>query len=414
MRSAIKALAGLALGLMGYTAVPATYIVPTQVPMTYTNPSAPVAPSPAALVGFTTLTFSSPSFSATNVDTTDACNPSQTSHVPCTKQWYLYHNSGANPAAGNGAGGSCLPNITFNSGVLVLLGCTTGPNGEITTAVPLNNGADWAGTGFGCGAYFEWTAVMSDSIASGNNACTSSASTCSGGWQALWSQPIEFSYTYASGSAYTWPGQGATYRLSLEDDAFELTQTGSNPYGSALHMLYGISGSTCTGTNCQLSSSITRGVTSGYVSSNSYTYGELWVPATASTKGYVKYFRGTPSVYGSEAQQSSITQSWDQFISQAPTSMPAGALGAGNAFATSCSALNGSGNSGNCVGVRTGAGQGVGNPTWVYGVHDLLHYAPIMGTGTGNVINGGSNAPPVLNISNFAVWQGTGACNITN
>lgn len=386
----MRRLFGIVLALLFALPASAQYIIATHGPVNYVGTPG-VVPSQASAQGFNTLTFQTTTFSATNVDVTDGCRAAMdaatSTVIPCAKQFYPYRASGANPLTGNGTGGSCLPNLQFVSGAMSLRGCTTGPNGQIATAVPNAGQSDWHGTAFFQG-YFE--ATMTWPSGNYNNTCTAGSTTATCGWIAFWAQPLQFSFLFngTPGSA-RWFGQGANYANTLEDDFFEWSGTDATHYmGSALHGAYGTYNVTCPPNYCRTNSAMTRMTTTGFNPATQHKYGWLWVAATASTAGSVSYYIDDVVQPGS--------QQWDQFqntgvapyipgnMSASPYSCPVG---------TKCT------------------------PTWTFGMHDLYRYVPIFGTGIGGAqISGGGTGPNPwpMNIYSFKVWQVDASQNLTN
>jgi hypothetical protein len=85
-----------------------------------------------------------------------------------------------------------------------------------------------------------------------------------------------------------------------------------------------------------------------------HRYGFLWVPATADTKGYAKYFF--------DAKEIGSGWSWQQFANQTPPPVP----------------------------------------PWLYGIIDKHHLLLILGTGVGEP----------MTVKSVAVWQQRGDDNL--
>jgi hypothetical protein len=82
--------------------------------------------------------------------------------------------------------------------------------------------------------------------------------------------------------ATQWPGQASNYGDWIETDFLEYNNGASNKYGNTIHNWYGVIGS---GKDVNPNfPSIT--VPAGFDWAKPHKYGFLWVPATATTKGY--------------------------------------------------------------------------------------------------------------------------------
>src|SRR5208282_3443137 len=183
-------------------------------------------------------------------------------------------------------------------------------------------------TAFGGGAYFQ--ATMSGP-----------------GPMSFWANAIE---TMAGVSDGTGPASQGNW---IEADIAEFDT--ANVYGFALHDWYGAVGSGNDVNTGAISGSPAQPAGANYSQPN--TYGFLWVPATATSQGYAKfYFNGT---------QVGNTITWNQYN---PANGPTPSLSNGSAFS----------------------------------VMDEQHLALILGAGSNS-----SNT-----VSNVEVWQASAAQNV--
>ncbi len=131
------------------------------------------------------------------------------------------------------------------------------------------------GTAFGGGFYVEavmrWTPVLSGSLPLG--------------WPSFWS--LNFEQNNATGIySNQWPGQAGGYTHSLEWDFMEYNAGNTSHFGVAMHDDFGIPGSTTT-VNPATGSPVSVGAADF---SQFHKFGYLWVPATASTSGFAKFY----------------------------------------------------------------------------------------------------------------------------
>lgn len=228
------------------------------------------APSIAAAVGYTTNTFGTTAFTSATVDITK----SYTSGF----QWYPFNFFGETPTTANvtlNADGSLTagegPN-TFSAAVASAAACTT-------SGLP-----GYIGTAFGGGAYIQATVKFNPTAFPGP-----------GGWPAFWSVGIEG----ALGTSQ-WPGQVAGYDHYIEPDIMEYFEgqfsAPLNQFSATTHDWYGVGGSS----NYQVSTPFTV-PQANFASYN--TAAMLWVPATATTAGYVNYYWN-----GAQVSHTSYTQ----------------------------------------------------------------------------------------------------------
>ena len=195
--------------------------------------------------------------------------------------------------------------IELNSNDSVtLLGDTTGPNGELTTASSSRDPEGFVGKAFGGGAYIEAEIKFDPNSTLDPNGC---------GWPSFWSLPIESSILEKN----QWAGQTIGYIHSVEADFLEyMPSTRMSTlagYGTALHDWYGIPNITCSKGLCQASMTTKNSLRIVPLNTdfNEYhRYGFLWVKATSNQKGYAKFYF--------DDEQVGPTQEWDQFNNQPP------------------------------------------------------------------------------------------------
>jgi hypothetical protein len=292
-------------------------------------------PEEATAHGYTVNTFSS-EFTAQTVDMNNSLNRGY--------KWYLF-NYYSKQAAPSG--------ITLNSDSSVtLLGDKTGALGALVSAVPYPGTNSFIGTAFGGGAYIE--AVFHYDPA---QVVAAHANGTRAPYPSFWSLPMEG--TIIPGGDQ-WVGQPAGYEHNVEVDMFEADLvTKPTAYGSGLHDWYGIRNKTCPGL-CgvgMVNPSGERDPPAGTNFTQFHTYGFLWVPATATTDGFIDAFF--------DGQLVGHTRSWTQFTNQAPTP--------------------------------------VGQP-WLFGRADQQHIFFILGTGVGEPYT----------IQSVNVWQKNASSNKTN
>jgi hypothetical protein len=306
--------------------------------LTLSSPLAALAAPPAEATqhGYTVNTFSS-NFTAQTVDMNNSRNRGY--------KWYLfdYFSKQADPLG-----------IRLNSdGTVTLLGDKTGALGALASAVPYRGTNTFVGTAFGGGAYIE--AVFHYDPA---QVTAVHANGVRAPYPSFWSLPMEGNIILR---ADQWVGQPAGYVHNVEVDMFEAAYvTKPTAYGSGLHDWYGIRGKTCTPGLCvvsMLNPSGERDPPAGTDFTQFHTYGFLWVPATATTQGFIDAFF--------DGQLIGHTRSWTQFTNQAPTP--------------------------------------VGQP-WAFGKIDQQHIFFILGTGQGEPYT----------IKSVNVWQKNALSNKTN
>jgi hypothetical protein len=290
-------------------------------------------PAEAIQAGYTVNTFAS-DFTAQTVDMNRTLNRGY--------KWYLadMFSKQSNPAG-----------VRINSdGSVTLLGDNTGAVGALMSIAPYRGTDSYVGTAFGGGAYIE--AVLSYDPAQ----VTATHTGARYPYPSFWSLPMEGNVILG---ADHWPGQPAGYVHNVEVDFFEADYpTAPTRYGVGMHDWWGIKGITCPPGLCKVSPP-PPAVTPPPAGTNFqqyHTYGFLWVPATATTKGHIDAFFDGQKAY---------TYSWTQFTNQAPTP--------------------------------------VGQP-WAYGRLDQQHMFFILGTGVGETFT----------VKSVNVWQRNASANMTN
>jgi hypothetical protein len=298
-------------------------------------PLAALAAPPAEAIqhGYTDNTFSS-NFTAHTVDMNQSLNRGF--------KWYIadLFNTLANPAG-----------VKINSdGTVTLTGDKTGAIGALMSVAPYRGTNSFVGTAFGGGAYIE--AVMSYDPAQ----VTATHTGARYPYPSFWSLPMEGNLIPG---ADHWAGQPANYIHNVEVDFFEADRP-DNPkiYGVGMHDWWGIKNVTCPG-YCLISPHPV-GVQAPPTGTNFkqfHTYGFLWVPATATSKGFVDAFF--------DGQRTGYTVSWTQFTNQPPTPV---------------------------------------NKPWAFGRTDQQHLFFILGTGVGETFN----------VKSVDVWQKDASHNMSN
>jgi len=348
-------------------------------------------PTEAAQAGFTVNTFS------TGVGTPNPFSPA-TVDIHYTRangyQWYLFN---LNSAPVNPASPKIGSDISFpGDGSIVLSGNAYGS--EIATAVAYganqstNGYENFSGTAFGgSGYYIEMIYKQPPPSAF---LCPSSSPACStGGWPVTLSYTLEGSVIFAKRSCSLpgfssnapcvgWPGTGATYgrdfNHQLEADWFE------NHFGEiapALHESFGIYNATCRPQYCQQNTSMPPHSVSTLDFTRYHKYGVLWIAATATTGGSMSF-------YIDDVQQPGNVKWSQQFQNTGlapfiPSNLP-----------NFCNGVEGS--------------TSCAPPSWTFGVHDILHHVPVMGTG---VLTSGASS--VMQVQTVNVWQANASGNVT-
>jgi len=230
---------------------------------------------------------------------------------------------------------------------------TTNTLGMVSTAhIDSSKPNNWAGLAFGGGAYVEATLSMVGEYVNDRAA----------GWPAWWSSDIERASFNGVSSNYPgvqWVGQGNGFQHYVEVDFLEYDVYPPN-IGTTIHDWSGMNGSQSNVQEALFPSLSTYNTDS----SASVTYGCLWVPATATAKGYLNLYINRVLV--------GTVATWDQFN---PSEAPA------------------------ANDTTTGA-----DPLSAFAVLDTRHLALIIGN---------QNPAMPINVTNVQVWQASSADNIT-
>jgi hypothetical protein len=243
-------------------------------------------PAFAAAVGYTHNTFSS-TFDSSQVDIKNTTNSGY--------KWYISRIAGA--------GVTPLAGIILNSDGSITLENNGGGFNDGIQSVGIVKGG-WVGTVFGGGGYFE--AILKFDPQTVTNVAK--------GFPAWWSIAIE----HEDKNLNQWPGQAKGYAHYAEPDFFEWNIDG----------MEGVPPKTYNGSMIDWSGIFTPetgypvrkltpwktkfNTTPSATDFNQYhKFGWLWVPATATTKGYAQYYF--------DDQPSTDRVSWTQFTHQAPT-----------------------------------------------------------------------------------------------
>jgi hypothetical protein len=217
-------------------------------------------PAPAAAVGYTTQTF----------------GPA----VTMGSNWYNFNFYGKSGMGGtqNSDGSVSIPG--------------TGEAAICTAIQDHSKSNDWAGTVFGGGGYFEATFSFTGA---------DDSSLSLSGWPSYWANDIENMSQNAVTALTQWPGQPAGYGNWIETDFFEYDHRSTSRYGIQIHNWYGRYGSQ----RDVVSFGPGISVPAGFDWSQPHKYGFLWVPATATSRGYAQMYLDRvqvgPTVY------------WDQY-----------------------------------------------------------------------------------------------------
>lgn len=170
-----------------------------------------------------------------------------------------------------------------SGGVSITGGGTTG-NNQIASVAKIVNG-QWTGTAFSGGAYFEAEVAFDPSLINKID-----------GWPSFWAMSVEH---LAVLPEQYWPGQISTYEHYGEIDFLEYVTAaveGQNTYGGNVHDWYG---EWQTRTDESLPyAEVVRTVPADTDWTQFQKIGCLWVPATATTKGSLRWYFNDVQVGG--------------------------------------------------------------------------------------------------------------------
>lgn len=228
------------------------------------------AGNPAARVGYNLLTFD-------GVMTDETVDEEGTNGDGY--QFYRWNFFGNTPTG----------QVTFNDNGLVL-----NNRAQLSSAVDLSGSGPWKGVAFGGGAYFEAEIAFDQSIINNAN-----------WWPSVWAMAIEH---LSMGSLEQWPGQVTDYEHFIELDIFEYLYGANSErkYSATPHDWYGVYNGSAYPGNITVGSTPAQRIPDPAIDwSQFHKVGALWVPATPSTKGYIRFYL--------DGKQMGWTHSWDQF-----------------------------------------------------------------------------------------------------
>jgi hypothetical protein len=210
----------------------------------------------------------------------------------------------------------------------------------------------WSGIAFGGGAYMEATLSLQGEYVGDRSA----------GWPAWWSSDIERASHGGVSSSYPqvqWQGQQTGYQHYIEVDFLEFDVTAPE-IGTTIHDWSGVNGD-----QINVQKALFPKLTNFDTSSASYvTYGCLWVPATANSKGYLNLYINQVLV--------GTVASWNEYQEGAAPPVNAGTSGS--------------------------------DPLSAFSVLDARHLALIIGN---------NNPAMPINVKSVQVWQASGDHNLT-
>lgn len=288
-------------------------------------------PEEALRVGYAVNTFSA-TFTTETVDMADVGKSGFA--------WYSWHFFGYHLD---------INEVTLNrDGSVTLEGNPDSANAELATATVAKTAAGFVGTAFGGGAYIE--AVLKFNPVSVVAAQMK-------GWPSFWSMAVE----HLVQNNEQWQGKPQGYAHFIEPDFFEFDVEPSAAccYGATMHDWYGVYQVTCPGSAfCDTHppySQVKKQVPQHTDFSQYHRYGFLWIPATNTRSGSVKFYF--------DGEQIGVETRWTQFTNQ----------------------------------LSTPIGQ-----SWQYGILDRQHLVLILGTG----------AREPMTVQSVTVWQASANENI--
>lgn len=235
-------------------------------------PVTTTAPAPAAAHGYTMLTY------GPNPQLLDSTT--QASGVAGLFDWSF---------VGQTTGGSATAN---GDGSISLIGSGNSAHAQVASATRGAAPGSFVGIAFGGGAYFD--AVIKFDGWQGQSA---NAGSLVGGWPNFWGMAIEH---LAQNNSDQVPGEPSGYEDFAEVDFMEYniayTQQSDDVYSGSILNWYGIYAETCPSPPkiyCVQQNSYDsklRSVAASVNFSDYHHYGALWVPATATTDGYIEWY----------------------------------------------------------------------------------------------------------------------------
>jgi hypothetical protein len=287
----------------------------------------------AADAGYTTTTFLAATFSAENVDIDASYQRGF--------QFYMANYFGSSPAAASAA--------TFNQDGTISLFDQDGAvsNVVIGTAGKLSSAPGFIGMAFGGGAYISAEIAFDPATVDLTKGCP-----------AFWTMAVEHLCLLNAPNDTVWAGQPSNFKHYIEVDIFEFARDQSKyptAYGATVRDWYGIWPPWLV-TDSDFNDGLVFGSPTGVDYTAFNTVAMLWVPATATSKGFIRFFLNDSQV--------GPTISWDQYNDQPPPP---------------------------------------DNAPWKFGIIDRQHLCVMAGSSSG-----------AIKVKSITVLQGAGASNLVN
>jgi hypothetical protein len=191
--------------------------------------------------------------------------------------------------AGQALGGSASPN---SDGSISIVGANPGTNAQVASATSGATAGSFKGIAFGGGGYFE--AVLKFD---GWRHQSTNPKSQSGGWPAFWGMAVEH---LAQTGGDQVPRQVTGYENFIEMDFMEYNiennQANDTVYSGSLINWYGVWGASCSSSGpsyCNIMNSYAskiRQLVDTVNFSDYHAYGALWVPATDTSDGYIRWY----------------------------------------------------------------------------------------------------------------------------
>lgn len=207
----------------------------------------------------------------------------------------------------SGAAVESLEGVGVSNGILIFSEQANKTN--IVATADISDATFNSGVAFGGGGYFEFSLRFdpTDTLTSEQKA---------NGWPAAWALGVS-----DTASDFQWTGQAAGYRSQVEVDIMESLNAlydGSDPdtYSYLCHLRhhYGIQYTTCSPSQwCMVDSKGSYWYPSETDHTQFHKYGMLWIPATASSQGYIKFFFDGVHTGSVLPNTVSRTHVWDQY-----------------------------------------------------------------------------------------------------